>query len=121
MKIAVDLDKTLAHADDKDDYDPAVIGKPIGPMMDRVKGWLKDGHQVVIHTARASEPGSFPHIKKWLREQGLPDLPITSTKAKDIDQFWDDKAVAVEPNTGKVLGGDTGEKSWEDEARETLK
>lgn len=120
--IAVDLDGTLAHWESGEDYDPAKIGKPIKPMLDRVKKWVSEGKNVVIHTARAGESGSFPHIHKWLRDNGLPELQITNKKLKEVGEFWDDRAVAVERNTGKVLGGKTKhDTSWEDEARKEMK
>lgn len=117
--IAVDLDGTLAAW--SPDYAPDKIGKPVPAMMDRVKGWLNDGHEVYIHTARVGSAGSFPHIKKWLRDNGLPDLEVTNRKKSETDEYWDDRAVAVERNTGKVLGGGEPEMSWEDEARKALK
>jgi hypothetical protein len=117
---AVDLDKTLAQHSDTAEYDPSKIGKPIPAMMERVKSWLDKGDKVVIFTARVHEPDAYPHIKKWLREQGLPDLEVTNKKRPDFDDFYDDRAVAVEPNTGKILGGGK-EESWEDEARKELK
>lgn len=115
----VDLDGTLATWHDSKDYDPSKIGKPIPAMMARVKQWLKDGDQVVIFTARVSEPGAYPHIQKWLREQGLPELKITNKKSPEFYDMWDDRAVAVERNTGRVMGGPK-EPDWEDEARQEL-
>jgi hypothetical protein len=120
--IAVDLDGTLAHWDPKDEYDPTKIGKPIKPMVERVKRWIAQGHKVIIFTARAGESGSFPHIHAWLRAQGIPDLQVTNKKGKEIGEIWDDRAIAVERNTGKVLGGHTRhDQSWEDGAREAMK
>jgi nicotinamidase-related amidase len=118
--IFVDLDKTLAEHDE--DYAPDKIGNPIKPMMDRVKRWIGEGKEVVIHTARVSQPGAFPHVQKWLRDQGLEGLRVTHKKSPEADAYYDDKAVAVEPNTGRILGGNTEhEQSWEDEAREAMK
>jgi hypothetical protein len=37
-----------------------------------------------------------------------------------MEEFWDDRAVAVERNTGRVLGGNDMEMSWEDEARKAM-
>lgn len=118
--IAVDLDGTLAHWDEKGDYSADKIGEPIKPMLDRVKQWLEDGHEVVIFTARVGSEGAYPHIHAWLRKHGIGDLDITNKKRPDFKEFWDDRAVTVERNTGKVLGRPE-EKSWEDEARETVK
>lgn len=115
--IAVDLDGTLAHHSDS--FDVKTIGKPIGPMMDRVKQWLAEGHEVVIFTARIGHEGAFPHIKKWLREHELDHLRVTNVKSPDFHEIWDDKAISVEKNTGRVMGRKS-EGSWDDEARKEL-
>lgn len=117
--IAVDLDGTLAKWS-PDKYDPAVIGAPIKPMVDRVKKMIAAGNEVVIFTARVGEPGAFPHIHRWLRENGLPELRITNRKESEMEVFYDDRAVAVERNTGKILGGEEAGESWEDEARKAV-
>jgi hypothetical protein len=100
--IAVDLDGTLAEYEDW--HGSSVIGKPIPLMLDRVKKWLAEGKEVTIFTARANNgPKAIKHIKAWLRLVGLPDLPITNIKEHDFDEFWDDRAVTVERNTGIKL------------------
>lgn len=119
--VAVDLDGTLARWNPDDDYDPSKIGSPVKPMVERVKKMIEDGHEVVIHTARVGSDGSFPHIKAWLRENGLGDLRITNKKEPEMSHFYDDRAVAVERNTGKILGGEEPGMSWEEEARKTIK
>lgn len=119
---AVDLDGTLAHWDESEEYDPSKIGKAVPEMLDRVKGWLKDGKKVSIFTARVGESGAYPHIKKWLRDNGLPDdMEVTNIKRPHFARFHDDRAVAIQRNTGKVLGGDDGTESWEDAARKEMK
>lgn len=120
--IAVDLDGTLAHHDPKAQYLASQIGEPIKPMLERVKRWIEEGHEVVIFTARVGEEGAYPHIQAWLRKHGIGGLTITNKKGQDVGEFWDDRAVAVERNTGKVLGGRTEhDDSWEDEARKAMK
>lgn len=120
--IAVDLDGTLAHWDPEEEYDPTKIGKPVPAMVERVKDWIAQGNEVVIFTARVGDSGAFPHIHAWLRKQGLPELKITNKKSREIAEIWDDRAVAVERNTGKVLGGNTQmDTSWEDSARKAMK
>lgn len=120
--IAVDLDGTLAHHDPKAQYKASEIGEPIKPMLDRVKRWIEEGHEVVIFTARVGEEGAYPHIQEWLRKHGIAGLTITNKKRGDMREFWDDRAVAVERNTGKVLGGKTRhEESWEESAMKELK
>lgn len=103
--IGVDLDGTLAE------YvgwsGPSGIGKPVPAMLARVKAWLKDGIQVRIVTARASDPVQVPYVHDWLVEQGLPRLAVTNVKDFAMIELWDDRCIAIEPNTGKILGGHT--------------
>lgn len=98
---AVDLDGTLAHKD-PGPFDPNEIGKPIPLMRKLVRLWIRQGHEVRIFTARAADPKNIPPIKKWLEENGMEGLEVTNKKTPDIDTFYDDRAVAVERNTGKL-------------------
>lgn len=99
--IAVDLDGTLAEYTEWKGVEN--IGKPVPAMVNRIKRWMKDGKEVRIFTARLSEPGAMEPIKAWLDKIGLGDLDVTNIKGRDIMEFWDDRAVPVEPNTGKLL------------------
>lgn len=118
--IACDLDGSLAEYHGWKGVEH--IGEPIPAMMERVKRWIGEGKEVVIFTARLDEPGAFPHIKRWLRENGLEALRVTNRKESKMGEFWDDRAVALETNTGKVLGGKTKhDDSWEESARKELK
>jgi hypothetical protein len=117
---AVDLDGTLAQHDDSAEYDPAKIGAPVPKMLERVKGWLDKGDDVSIFTARVHEPGAYPHIKKWLREQGLPDLEVTNKKQPKFTRFHDDKATGYTKNTGEPKSGEDESATWEDEARKEM-
>ena len=101
--IAVDLDGTLAEYGCWKGADH--IGKPITPMVNRVKAWLEKGQQVKIFTARASVPEQIPPVKAWCKEHIGVELEVTNVKDYGMIQLWDDRAVAVEVNTGKVLGG----------------
>ncbi len=105
--IGVDLDGTLA----KDDLwvSENHIGKPVGPMMRRVKGWIAQGITVKIVTARAGAPNGIPPVKAWLKKQGLPDLDVTNEKDFNMIELWDDRAIQVIPNTGEpVINGSMG-------------
>jgi len=96
--IGVDLDGTLARHDIWVGMDH--IGKPIEPMMARVKTWLRQGINVKIVTARASVPDGIPPVQEWLKKQGLPPLQVTNQKDFQMVELWDDRAVQVIPNTG---------------------
>lgn len=99
--IGVDFDGTLAtHTTGK--YRAEKTGKPIPKMVARVRRWVGHGKQVKIFTARADDPKAIEAIKKWLKDNELPELEITNVKDPHMIEFWDDKAVAVKKNTGEV-------------------
>ncbi|WP_293765916.1 hypothetical protein [uncultured Aquitalea sp.] len=101
--IAVDLDGTLAEVGSSN---KGAIGKPVQPMLSRVKAWLSEGdYEVRIFTARAADPVQAGKVKDWLNRQGLGELAITNVKDADMVELWDDKAVRVERNSGKVCSG----------------
>lgn len=111
--IGVDLDGTLAYHASGDGVDH--VGRPIKRMVERVKSWLAGGYDVRIFTARiwCSESGDPTErefqrvmIEKWCLEHIGAVLPITCQKDYYMMELWDDRAVAVERNTGDY-------KSWE--------
>jgi len=104
--IGVDLDGTLACR--MVPYDPSKIGPPIFPMVLRVREWLADDKDVRIFTARVSGERERPTevkiarmaIIKFCVEMFGKPLIITCTKNYDMIELWDDRAVAVQPDTG---------------------
>jgi len=112
MRIAVDFDGTLARQDDIDDgrYDPSRVGEPVPAMVERVRRWLARGDEVVVLTARVhpSHEGevaaSKAAIEGFCAEQFGRTLQVTCMKDSMMDRFYDDKAVRVEKNTGRIVG-----------------
>lgn len=104
--IGVDLDGTLAEYGTFKGH--GHIGPPIPAMLARVRAWLAAGEEVRIVTARASsrDPEAFQAIDNWLREHVGQYLQITNAKDYEMRVLYDDRAVAVEKNTGRILGGD---------------
>ena len=100
--IGVDLDGTLAEYHGWVGADH--IGKPVPLMMKRVKLWLMNGVKVKIFTARAGIQEQISPIKKWLLENGLPELEITNVKDFGMIELWDDRCRQVILNTGEVVG-----------------
>lgn len=105
--IGVDLDATLAHYDAWKGI--AHIGRPIREMVARVKTWLDAGLDVRIMTARVCSQQSPEDreaaraaITAWCREHLGHSLPVTSEKDWMMIQLWDDRAISVEANTGRV-------------------
>jgi hypothetical protein len=105
--IGVDLDGTLAEYDGWQGI--GHVGAPITAMADRVRRWLKEGREVRILTARVSRVGSEEaataraFIERWSEEHLGVALQVTCMKDFGMDELWDDRAVAVEPNTGRQL------------------
>lgn len=108
IEIAVDFDGTLAFYDHWEGHQ--VLGEPIPEMVEKVKQALAAGAHVRIFTARVY-PGSdyqtalestesYVLIAEWCKKNFGQMLPIEFAKAKEIDQFWDDRARQVIKNTG---------------------
>jgi len=74
-------------------------------MVRRVRRWVSHGKKVKIFTARADDEKSVNAIKKWLKDNDLPDLEITNLKDQHLTELWDDRAVSVQKNTGKLKEG----------------
>lgn len=113
--IGVDLDGTLAeYAGYRDGrIGPPTINPDTGQpdMLNRVLKWIADGQEVRIVTARVNPEGR-PHrdvawqqsiIKEWCRKYIGVELEVTCSKSYDMVALWDDRAVTVERNTGRVL------------------
>jgi hypothetical protein len=98
--IGVDLDGTLAKYDGW--KGSTKIGEPIPAMVNRIRRWVGHGKKVKIFTARADDEKSVNAIKKWLKTNELPDLEVTNLKDEHMKELWDDRAVSVEKNTGKI-------------------
>ena len=94
--IAVDFDGTLAKRATRG------IGEPINTMWARVHRWRTQGYEVRIFTVRAHTAAGVAAVKQWLRDNGLPQLEVTNVKAPGLIALWDDKAVRVQPDTGRV-------------------
>ena len=99
--IGFDLDGTIAFYSEYSDHK---IGPPIASMIEELKSWVSNGYTVKIMTARASDQANIPIIKEWLKENGLPDLEITNIKDPGMLILYDDRAVQVQKNTGRLIG-----------------
>lgn len=110
--IGFDLDGTLAVYDHFEG--PCVIGKPIPAMIEKVRQYMRAGHEVKIFTARVSSDGTATRdleaahariaITEWcINVLGYP-LPITNVKDYSMWVLYDDRAIQVQKNTGVILG-----------------
>jgi len=100
--IGVDLDGTLAEYNGW--VSPEHIGPPVPAMVARVKAALAAGFEVRILTARLREyeAGLVP-LDAWCQEHIGRTLRVTDRKDYGMIELWDDRAVGVEFNTGKLL------------------
>lgn len=104
--IAVDLDGTLAeyHGWQGERH----IGAPIKAMVDRVKKWVHDGQEVRLFTARARIGPGIPFMQEWMQEHLGVVLEITNEKDMACIAIYDDRAIQVEANTGRLIGEANG-------------
>ena len=93
--VGFDFDGTLAK-----EY----TFEPIKPMVDRLRTYLRNGTECRILTARGNDPDGINLVKTWLREQGFPDLQVTSKKDYQMIVLYDDRARQVIQNEGTVVG-----------------
>lgn len=105
--IAVDLDGTLAHYDQW--RGAQHIGAPIPLMVERVRLWIAAGREVKIFTARVARAYSDwqeneTRIRAWSFEQFGIELEVTAEKDGRMAELWDDRAVGVVMNTGRMIG-----------------
>ncbi len=90
-----------------------VFGDPIEPMVELAKNLLAQGRQVKIFTARVSEHNtmgadgkikdSITPIQNWCLKHLGQVLEITNVKDYKMEVLFDDRAITVECNTGKIL------------------
>ncbi len=101
--IGVDLDGTLAHYDGWQGVEH--IGEPVPAMLERVLGWIEEGRDVRIFTARVADPLERETaglvVEAWCLEHLGRILPVTHSKDMEMVELWDDRAVGVEKNIGQ--------------------
>ena len=108
---AFDLDGTLAESFEGIRYNHTTIGAPIPCMVDIVKRYIVEGKKVVLFTARATHIPYEPEVKVAIEEWCLSHigqiLEINNVKTPGLRELWDDRARAVQRNTGLSIGFDT--------------
>ena len=97
--IGVDLDGTLAKAVAWQGM--THIGPPVPPMVRRVQFWTQRGLTVKILTARGCSEEGIAAVKRWLVENGMPELEVTDKKDFSMVELWDDRAIQIVRNTGR--------------------
>ncbi len=106
--IGCDLDGTLAVGSHS--YDPFNIGAPIPAMVRRIQNINQDGYEVRIFTARVcsmelEREAVRKLIEDWTELHIGMRLKVTNEKDYQMSEFYDDRAITDERNTGKLLIG----------------
>lgn len=107
---AVDLDGTLAkHGVSWPPNPPWEIGEPIEPMVKLVQSWIAKGIRVKICTARlANLPISHltletKNIQDWAEKHIGYRLEVTCQKDFNMIALYDDRAIQVQLDTGRLV------------------
>lgn len=110
--VGVDLDRTLAtfKEEDWEKYLPGKVGMPIFDMVDRVNAHILKGEEIVIFTARVHPCKGEKEvelarkaIQDWCQGVFGQVFEVTCMKHPRMHTIYDDRAVTVEPNTGRIL------------------
>lgn len=104
--IGVDLDGTLAVGSHS--YDPFHIGEPVPAMVACVQSIIQEGYEVRILTARVCQQELEREavrtlIEDWTEVHIGKRLVVTNEKDYDMIEFYDDRAIRVERNTGRIF------------------
>lgn len=117
--IAIDLDRTLVRYDEW--VSIFTIGEPLQPMVDLVKMFLRQGKRVKIFTSRVAgfqytntklDRISGKHVTRaeivkpihgLCMELFGTRLEVTAEKDENCVAIYDDIAIRVERNTGKLV------------------
>lgn len=106
--IGFDLDGTTASYDAW--HGPTHIGAPIKPIIEKIREYIANGFEVRIFTARMSTPSAkeagevADAIGDWTEKHVGKRLRATCVKDYAMIRLYDDRAVQVEHNTGRIIG-----------------
>lgn len=101
--LAVDFDGVI-H--DPTHRDPGKkMGKPVPGAKQALCLFREQGHEIIVHTIRATIPAKSKHVEDWLDYFDIPWDQVTAVKP-DADFFIDDKALHFKDwaTTLEVLG-----------------
>ena len=118
--VGFDFDGTLAEGVTWDTVNNTLpLGEPIAPMIKTIKAYLSAGIECRILTARVAccgrtnSHGAFDDLEfkmdqtaklsSWCIKHIGRDLEITATKDMNMSLLYDDRAIQVERNTGRLV------------------
>jgi hypothetical protein len=93
MFKGVDFDGTLVKEN------TTKWNEPVMPMVEMVQKWLADGEEVIIFTARGWQSDVALFCQKYFGQI----LPITNVKECGMAEWYDDRCIVVERDTGRIL------------------
>lgn len=116
--IGFDLDGTLVRTGDWRDME--YVGTPIPAMAERVRGWLAEGREVRIFTARVSglfQPDASKAermvaqkaqwaVEDWCTYHFGEKLSVTAVKDFNMALLYDDRCVPIETDTGRLMASE---------------
>jgi hypothetical protein len=101
--VGFDLDGTLSRTDNPGHFEPPYpLGEPVLHMLQTARSLLDAGVIVKVFTARACEAEMIPIVQAWTEKHGLGKLEVTNQKDYNLIRFYDDRAIQIVPNEGKV-------------------
>lgn len=101
--IGFDFDGTLSKYDGFKGQ--GVYGDPIPGTADLARAYLAAGWDVRVVTARAEDARERRDVAAWCERHLGVALVVQAHKDYEMVALFDDRAVAVEKNTGRILGG----------------
>jgi len=95
-RIAIDLDKTIAHYDGW--INAYTVGEPLEGAVEFIRTLQQAGWYIYIFSARAEDTVSKSVIQEWVCKHfpfllDTQKIFVTNVKSRDIECFVDDRAI----------------------------
>lgn len=101
--VGVDFDGTWSSTDNPGHFVPPYpLGEATPLMTLRVRIMRKAGLRVKLFTARAASPEAVSKLQIWMEKAIGEVLEVTDRKDYQMIRFFDDRALQVVPNTGRM-------------------
>ena len=104
--VGFDFDGSLATYDGWKGWQHT--GEPIPEVVACARALIERGVKVKIFTARVADcPEAAEPVRAWALQHLLAHVEVTNIKDQGMIELWDDRVIALERNTGRVLGGNS--------------